>query len=422
MSDLTFEFSDLLGYIIAILSLFVSFWLHYKSKITELNSNVYKQSLIDISKMIHNVAFKTVLETKNYPSDVEGLSKQRDLLTSSLESIQEIAKNKLGDEILIGDYVYGDKLSRLELSSSVSDIWLFSHDLKPDIDEYEVLKIVSMNLAAGKKYHYIFPSDLDEEKINTFKNRIQNQLRKIKGRKQSGLSNLYFIPIDRAVNIDLFARGNIAIYEFEKEVDSGTVDGYMEIVLPNKRRGSLWIRQEGSVTSSLLYQFQHLSKQNSKVDMDLVFNNTDSEKSIIVKIVETPEEFEFVKDIRRKVFINEQGVTEEEEFDSVDEKECTHLIALSAGKPIGTLRFYPIENQVQIGRVCVLIEFRGKGIGKILMHNALQLINIQYVKSVVLESQLEKIGFYEKFGFIPYGDLFIDARIPHRKMVLCLDS
>ncbi|MFI0846716.1 GNAT family N-acetyltransferase [Mesorhizobium sp. IMUNJ 23232] len=70
--------------------------------------------------------------------------------------------------------------------------------------------------------------------------------------------------------------------------------------------------------------------------------------------------------MRRDVFIDEQGVSEQEEIDELDDV-CTHVLATSGGTPVGAARFRVVGDAVKIQRVCVSKEFRGKGAGAALI-------------------------------------------------------
>lgn len=126
-----------------------------------------------------------------------------------------------------------------------------------------------------------------------------------------------------------------------------------------------------------------------------------------------------VLDIRAKVFIEEQGVSEADERDGLDD-EAIHLIALQDDKAVGTARLMIDGDTGKIGRVAVLPEQRGTGLGKALIHAALEDLRAQGLARAKLGSQTHAIGFYESLGFTVVGPEFMDAGIPHRDMVLDL--
>ncbi len=117
--------------------------------------------------------------------------------------------------------------------------------------------------------------------------------------------------------------------------------------------------------------------------------------------------------IRKKVFIEEQGVSEEDECDGLD-SNSTQYIAYLDGSAVATARVQYVASSAKIQRVAVLKEFRSIGIGKKLMLQILE--DIKDVNKIVLSAQLQVIDFYEKLGFIPHGDKYHDAGILHRDM------
>lgn len=122
--------------------------------------------------------------------------------------------------------------------------------------------------------------------------------------------------------------------------------------------------------------------------------------------------------IRRVVFIEEQLVPREEEWDGRD-PESHHFLALADGRPVGTARLLP---DAHIGRVAVLAEARGRGIGVALMRAAIATARRHGHPAVELAAQIHALAFYESLGFRPFGDTFIEAGILHRNMQLTLRS
>lgn len=121
-------------------------------------------------------------------------------------------------------------------------------------------------------------------------------------------------------------------------------------------------------------------------------------------------------EIRRVVFIEEQHVPLEEEWDGRD-PDCRHFLALADGRPVGTARLLP---DAHIGRVAVLAEARGLGIGAALMRAAIEAARRHGHPAVELAAQTHALAFYENLGFQTFGDEFLDAGIPHRNMRLPL--
>lgn len=122
--------------------------------------------------------------------------------------------------------------------------------------------------------------------------------------------------------------------------------------------------------------------------------------------------------IRHQVFVVEQQVDESEEWDDMDE-QCIHFIARdNTGKAAGTARLLPDGH---IGRMAVLADYRGFGVGTQLMREALAAGLTAGYQQFVLHAQTHAIDFYSRFGFQVAGDEFDEAGIPHIKMILTID-
>lgn len=121
--------------------------------------------------------------------------------------------------------------------------------------------------------------------------------------------------------------------------------------------------------------------------------------------------------IRLKVFVEEQNVPLELEWDGEDER-CEHALALSPeGKPVGTGRLLP---DGRIGRLAVFKEWRGQGAGGALIEYFLALARKRGFATVRLHAQTRARAFYARHGFEARGDEFMDAGIPHIEMSLAL--
>lgn len=125
---------------------------------------------------------------------------------------------------------------------------------------------------------------------------------------------------------------------------------------------------------------------------------------------------DIASEIRRVVFIEEQSVPQEEEWDGRDE-QCSHFIAYLEDQPVGTARLLPDGH---IGRVAVLDSARGAGIGYQLMEAAIQAAREAGHTHVALSAQLHALAFYQRLGFVAHGGTFMDAGIPHQEMLLTL--
>ena len=126
-----------------------------------------------------------------------------------------------------------------------------------------------------------------------------------------------------------------------------------------------------------------------------------------------------LRSVRTAVFVEEQGVPAELEWDELDD-DCEHVIAESStGDAMGTGRLLPDGH---IGRMAVLRPWRGRGVGRALMAELLAVARVRGVESVELSAQTHAIGFYERFGFAVVSSEFIEAGIPHCRMRLALHS
>ena len=126
-----------------------------------------------------------------------------------------------------------------------------------------------------------------------------------------------------------------------------------------------------------------------------------------------------LRSIREKVFIQEQHVPAELEWDGLDGL-CHHALALSEkGDAIGCGRITPDGH---IGRVAVLPEWRRKQIGSAILELLVDYARSQHIEFVQLNSQVQVVSLYKKFGFEVEGEVFMDANIPHIKMRLQLKN
>lgn len=124
-----------------------------------------------------------------------------------------------------------------------------------------------------------------------------------------------------------------------------------------------------------------------------------------------------LKSIRETVFIREQGVPAELEWDELDES-CRHALALShGGDAIGCGRM--LDNG-HIGRIAVLPQWRKQKVGTAIMEALLSYARAHDYKQVDVDAQTYAVPFYHGFDFVEQGKPFIDAGLPHIKMFLKL--
>lgn len=136
-----------------------------------------------------------------------------------------------------------------------------------------------------------------------------------------------------------------------------------------------------------------------------------------VEIVKWIDDQAQLKNIREKVFIQEQKVTPELEWDGMDEK-AIHFLVFKDEEAIGCARAIVIKSQMQLGRMAVLKEYRGQGAGSTLIEKAIVTAKLKQLSGIHISAQCNAINFYVKFGFEVMGDTYLDAEILHRDMTL----
>ena len=125
------------------------------------------------------------------------------------------------------------------------------------------------------------------------------------------------------------------------------------------------------------------------------------------------------RNLRIEIFVKEQGVPEENEFDSFD-LEVPHLVIFLDGEAVATGRFIPYdENTVKIGRIAVKKEKRGLHLGEKIVRELLRKAKEDGAKTVCVGAQTHAVGFYEKCGFSLVGTPeYLEENIPHYDMIL----
>jgi predicted GNAT family N-acyltransferase len=123
--------------------------------------------------------------------------------------------------------------------------------------------------------------------------------------------------------------------------------------------------------------------------------------------------------IRRKVFVDEEGVDPKLEYDS--EEEAHHYLLLLGGKALATARWRETEKGIKLERFAVLPEFRNRGLGGIILKEVLNDV-VPLNKTIYLHSQLRAVPFYERNGFVREGEVFYEAGLGHYLMVKRLNE
>ncbi len=139
--------------------------------------------------------------------------------------------------------------------------------------------------------------------------------------------------------------------------------------------------------------------------------------NLITKIANWDKDKPALQMIRRKVFIEEQQVPVEMEWDEFD-VTSTHFLCTLENKVIATAR---LKSDGQIGRMAVLQDYRNLGFGNKLLVFVIKTARDNNFKKLYLHAQVSAIPFYEKQGFSVCSDIFYEANISHRGMskIIC---
>ena len=140
-------------------------------------------------------------------------------------------------------------------------------------------------------------------------------------------------------------------------------------------------------------------------------------QQVSIKQVSWQQAESHLRQVRTVVFIHEQLVTPEFEWDDID-SSAVHLLAMHENKAIGCLR---IINYAKIGRMAVLKPWRGLGVGKMLLNEAIEICRQHGSTQIVLSAQTHAIHFYQQAGFQITSGEYTDVHIPHMDMCLKLD-
>lgn len=143
---------------------------------------------------------------------------------------------------------------------------------------------------------------------------------------------------------------------------------------------------------------------------------------ILVRLIETPAEMAAARELRVKVFVEEQGCPLDEEFDEFDDTG-DHAVALIADVVIGTGRVYDtVSGETFIGRMAVDASYRKYGVGARIL-SFLEARAIAWGASLIeLHAQTQAQGFYHRAGYVPRGEKFLEVDIEHILMVKSVDQ
>lgn len=134
------------------------------------------------------------------------------------------------------------------------------------------------------------------------------------------------------------------------------------------------------------------------------------------QIVQTDEQLRDAFSVRKQVFVEEQNVSAEEEYDEFEEI-AKHVVIYDEDIPVGAGRFRTVDGIGKIERICVLASHRKKGVGKIIMDALEAYAKEQSLSKLKLHGQTQAESFYKKLGYHTVSDIFIEADIPHVVMI-----
>lgn len=130
-------------------------------------------------------------------------------------------------------------------------------------------------------------------------------------------------------------------------------------------------------------------------------------------------DFDALHSLRKAVFIEEQGVPEDQEWDATD-PDCEHVLALAGDDtPIGCGRLTP---ERKIGRMAVTPDWRGHGVGAALLGLLIERARARGWPEVRCHAQTSALAFYAKHGFEPVGERFMEAGIEHQRMRRAIEA
>lgn len=144
-----------------------------------------------------------------------------------------------------------------------------------------------------------------------------------------------------------------------------------------------------------------------------------------IRRVTTDAEWRQARDIRQRVFVEEQECPPEEEWDEHDwqgsRADARHVVAYEDGRPVGTARWRVAEWEgrpaAKLERFAVLPQYRGGGRGRRLVLHLMEEARTAGHRTLVLHAQAHLERFYAELGFETVGERFTEAGIPHVRMV-----
>lgn len=122
--------------------------------------------------------------------------------------------------------------------------------------------------------------------------------------------------------------------------------------------------------------------------------------------------------IRTAIFVEEQGVSAAEEFDAYDAlgTEARHILLYVDGVPAASSRLRIVDHVAKLERICVMLDYRKHGLGRVLISKLEEMALADGLKKAKLHAQVQASGFYERLGYAPASEVFMEDGIPHLLM------
>lgn len=139
---------------------------------------------------------------------------------------------------------------------------------------------------------------------------------------------------------------------------------------------------------------------------------------IVVNNIDDIRDLDQAFSIREKVFVEEQNVPIDAEYDE-HEKIARHYLATFNGIPCGAARWRQTDKGIKLERFAVLPDFRSKEVGSHILKKVIEDVKAGHPdQQVYLHAQLPAVNFYARHGFEPVGEMFSECNIDHYKMIL----
>ncbi|MCM3784563.1 GNAT family N-acetyltransferase [Neobacillus mesonae] len=137
------------------------------------------------------------------------------------------------------------------------------------------------------------------------------------------------------------------------------------------------------------------------------------------KKIESNEDLQIAFDIRKKIFVEEQGVPLQDEFDEYDvlNGSSEHILVYLEAQVAGTGRIRFVNGVGKLERICILKPYRKFGLGRIVINSLETIAKEKNIEQVKLHGQTHAEGFYQKLGYKTISDVFVEDGIPHVIMV-----